>query len=569
MANVYQISARRKSEPDEYLDPRAKHIQRWIEASESARKKQLGENFSKAAEDLYGMQDAMNPGPVYRPAVSIPMLQRIMLEEANQISDLDPQIYIFNDSQRDKDREKALQAQWRLAKLNQHLLMAGLTARYCGVGFIVAGLDPDLANGKGGMWAKSLDPRYVFFDPGTDYTWDPSFAGWSTWMNIEDVRLKWPDTSRNVKARQSSGNVNPFSGDAGYGIEQPPGPMSSMPGIGSTQTRKGTFTESRVLVRHIFCKDYTRELVEKKDVPSNEFITPEMILKYPSGRWLVECEGIILQDGDSPYSKRRDITAPRFPLFPVYIIPPLFGAWGIPITRMTANLQQLAQRFYTQVFENGLRLNNGIWFIDENTGIDIDAFGGLPGEAKIIRNGSRIPQQVTPNAVGQAALTAPEKLLELQNSALGYTQSRQGNPGAGNISTDLFDSSVLQSSGLLQLAGRLLTDTVQSLGEFFFDTMGKYLRAQSSPVRTPDGIEMANWAGVIRPDKYDVVLDEQSIRPLSDAVVRKMTPELMKTGIVSTGRGLRTLGFPDADEIAKEQQETMALAALAKVKGKK
>jgi hypothetical protein len=48
-----------------------------------------------------------------------------------------------------------------------------------------------------------------------------------------------------------------------------------------------------------------------------------------------------------------------------------------------------------------------------------------------------------------------------------------------------------------------------------------------------------------------------------------MTPDLMKTGIVSTERGLSTLGYPGAEEIAKEQKEQLELAALARVKGAK
>ena len=39
-----------------------------------------------------------------------------------------------------------------------------------------------------------------------------------------------------------------------------------------------------------------------------------------------------------------------------------------------------------------LRMNNALWVIDENTGIDIDGFGGLPGEVVTIKPGSRPPQ---------------------------------------------------------------------------------------------------------------------------------------------------------------------------------
>jgi hypothetical protein len=586
MGNLVLMGTARKSQKQESIDPRSRHINDWVEASDSFRNKCLGETFAKNAEDLYNLADAMTPGPVYRPSLSIPMLQRIMLEEANQVSNLSPRMYIFpsagagdpsysgaqqadsslpSSSARDLAREVSLQAQWQISKMNLHLLMAGLTARYCGAGWIVAGFDPDLSRARGGMWARSIDPRLVFFDPGADYTWNPAYAGWGTWMNLEDVRLKWPETSRAISPRHTSGGFQPFSGDSGYGITQPQGPMSSMPGMPGQNARTQS-SEWRVLVRHCFCRDYTRETVEKDDVPATSLIDPEVRLKYPNGRWLVECEGVILQDGDNPYPPRRDIAAPRFPIFPNYVLPPLFGPWGIPVTRMTENMQRLAQRFYSQIFENGLRMNNALWVIEENTGIDIDGFGGLPGEVVTIKPGSKPPTPITPNAIGSGALQGAEKLLSLQNDVLGFSASRQGDPGAGNVSTDLFDSAVLQSSGLLQLAGRFLSETAQMAGEFFFDTMCKYQAKTTLPYRGPEGITLASWNGMVDPSTYDVALDDASVRPLSEAIVRKITPDLMKSGVVGPERGLRTLGYPDPEGIAKEQETSQALAALAKVK---
>jgi len=587
MANVFMIqNAARKSRKQESLDPRAKHLAQWVESSDSARNRALGENFAKAAEDLYSLSDAMTPGPVYRPSLSIPMLQRIMLEEASQVSNLSPRMYVFpspgssdpsyssaqsadpslpSSSPRDLAREVSLQAQWQISKMNLHLLMAGLTARYCGAGWIVSGFDPDLSRARGGMWAKSIDPRLVFFDPGTDYTWNPSYVGWGTWMNLEDVRLRWPVTSRAIQPRHTSGGFQPFSGDAGYGISQPPGPMSTMPGTPG-QNAKTQSSEWRVLVRHCFCRDYTREEVDRADLPPTSIINPEVRLKYPNGRWLVECEGVILQDGGNPYPPRRDIPAPRFPLFPNYVLPPLFGPWGIPVTRMTENMQRLAQRFYSQIFENGLRMNNALWVIDENTGIDIDGFGGLPGEVVTIKPGTRPPQPITPSAIGPGSLQAVDKLFSMQNDVLGFSASRQGEPGAGNISTDLFDSAVLQSSGLLQLAGRFLADTCEALGSFYFDCMCKYQQKSTMIYRGADNLTQASWAGIVDPTTYDIALDESSVRPLSEAVIKKLTPDLMKSGIVSTERGLRTLDYPGAEQIAQEQETNMALQALAKVK---
>ena len=103
-------------------------------------------------------------------------------------------------------------------------------------------------------------------------------------------------------------------------------------------------------------------------------------------------------------------------------------------------------------------------------------------------------------------------------------------------------------------------------GEFFFDTMCKYQQKTTLPYRGPEGITLAAWNGQIDPSTYDVALDEASVRPLSEAIVRKITPDLMSKGIVGPERGLRTLGYPDPEGIAQEQQTSQALAALAKVK---
>lgn len=569
MANVYTITRNKKSDPDEYRDKRVKHIEEWVRASEDYRNKTLGENFQKEAEELYNLTDSGSPSPTFRPLVRIPELQKMMLEEANQLSDCSPMIYVFSSEERDKQREKSLQAQWYRAKINWHILFASLVSRYCGVGFVCANFDPNLRNGKGGFWAKSLDPRFIGFDPSTDYTWDPAYVYWETYMNLEEVRKNWPDTSKNVKPRYGSAPVAPLKGDSGYGFEMPSGPMNSIPGMPVSTGGRKYLSDTRVKVRNVFCKDYTRELLNQRDLPDGQLTDPEFMWKYPGGRWLIECEGVILSDGDNPYPHKSDFNAPHFPLFPIWAIPPLFSPWGIPVTRLSNDLQMLSQRLYTQTFENAIRLNNGVWFIDSNTGIDAEAFGGLPGEIQTINPGSRLPEQKFPQQMPAHMTQLPEKLLELQRQVHGYTQARQGNPGAGNISTDLFDSAVLQSSGMLQLSGRLLADTCSNLGDFIFKTMGKFCSKQTLPFRSTDGIDIAKWEGIFRPDQYDIMLDETSIRPLSEAIVRKMTPELMKTGIVSTERGLRAIGYPNAEEIAKEQKENLELQALAKVRGAK
>jgi len=543
-----------------------------VRQSDEARNKALGENAFSEAEALYSLKGPTGEVPSFRPAVSVPELQKIILEDSNRISDVSPQVFIFKKGDREEEREKALQAQWQQARVNYHTLFATTTSRYCGTGFLQLCYSPDLRNGKGGLWVKSRDPRTVGFDPTTDYEFDPSYLYFEDWMHIEEIRKRWPLTSKNLKISGAGSTSATLSQTgSGYGFQMPSGPMTSMPGMPGAATAIGrTSSDTRLLVRHVFCKDYTREIVDKNNLPDGALTDPEFLWKYRNGRYIVECEGYILSDGSNPYPKRSDIPSPFFPIFPVWALPPLYGPWGIPVTRFSSTLQSLAEKLYTQLYENSVRLNNGVWFIDQSTGIDVESFGGMPGEVQSINPNSKVPECRTSPALPSNAYQFPSDLLKMQQRLQGQTEAKQGNPGQGNVSTSLFESSILQSSGMLQLAGRLQSFTISQLSTCMFYTMGRYMNRFSMPFRGDKSTDIVKWEGILDPHDYDLMLDEDSIQPLSEIALRRMVPDLMKTGVLNTERGLQMLGIPNAEKIALEQKEQQQLAALARVKnGKK
>ena len=110
---------------------------------------------------------------------------------------------------------------------------------------------------------------------------------------------------------------------------------------------------------------------------------------------------------------------------------------------------------WTQLYENAVRLNNGTWFIGENTGIDPEKFGGMPGEVQTINaNSIREIELKFPPAMPQHFTQLPQLLLDKQRELQGFTDARSGQPGAGNISPELFDASIMRAKGLTQLRGR-------------------------------------------------------------------------------------------------------------------
>ena len=557
-------TATRRKSVDE-RSPLVRHIDEWQRLSADARKKVVGEGWFEDVEKFISLTGYGNDqAPSFRPQIAIPELQSLMFNEGNDLSELSPIVYIFNgiSGKREEDRERIFRSEWRQMMVNYHLMFSILWSLFGGTGFLQGGYDPDARNGKGSFWAKMRHPKSTFPDPTTDYDLNWSYLILEDMRHIEWVKSHWPLTSARVKpkiAGMSSGRDNLLMNDSGYGFQMPPGPMSMIPGMPADRTMP---SDSRVRVRYAFCKDYTREKVENQEIPEGAITTPDFLWKYPNGRLIVECEGEILQDGDNPYPQSM------FNVVPVWGMPPMLGSiWATPPIRYTQALQGIAERMLTGVFENGIRLNNGVWFIDARTGIDPNDFGGLPGEVRIIDPNSPVPQCVFPAQMPAHFTQLPELLLNKQRVIQGFTEARQGKPGAGNISPDLQDASIEQSKGLTQLRGRMLGFSVQTFAELMFYTMARYYKTMRMAVRGDAGAEYGEWKNIQRPDQYDVLLDEASIQPMSEAMLRRIAPELKKVGALPDKELLEVYKFPDAAGVAQRIEREKELAALGRVKG--
>ena len=557
MANLALITSRKSAD---YYSPISRHLDEWERISDDHRDKQLGRNWFDEVESFYSLSEGADPLPSFRPAVRVPQLQVLMMHEANDLSETSPRPYIVNSQkgERDEDREKGLQFAWRKANVNYHAMFTTLMSLFSGMCPMQVGYEPDARQGRGSVWVKMRDPRTFKCDPWTDYTCNWSYVVFEDRMHLEEVKSRWGAAASQVRPRVGGRSVSPVLGDSGGGFQMPPGPMAMVPGLPGNRSIPN---DNRVRVRWCYCHDYTREKIEDHTLPSGAIVPADFAWKYPNGRLIVECEGWTLQDGDNPYPLKM------FPAVPFWSTLPLYSIWATPAIRYSKELQSAGERLYTGLFENAVRLNNGVWFIDERTGIDPEAFGGMPGEVQIINANSPVPQAVYPAAMPQSMTALPQMFLDKQKELQGFTDARSGKPGAGNISTDLFDSSVIRSQGVTQLRGRLNSVSFQRLGELLFYTMLRFQPSQNMFMKTAQGYETVKWQSTNRPDQYDFELDDASILPFSQAMLRKMAPELRKAGLLDVHTTLDTLEFPDAEKIAANIEQEQALVALAKTRG--
>ena len=220
---------------------------------------------------------------------------------------------------------------------------------------------------------------------------------------------------------------------------------------------------------------------------------------------------------------------------------------------------------YTQLVENMIRTNNVQCWIPEDSGIDIDAYGGLPGEVQVYR-GDKPPTMTTPPQIPQHMTGVPELLLQKVARYVGWTPERQGKAGEGNVSTDLFDASVFQSETLLRMKARMLSETYQRACLMAFHMMARF-KTLEDVVRPARGNRPAAvWTPIPQSADTYLEMDDTSVDAISSAMLKKLVIPLAKLGLIPSKYALETVGVPHAEELAAAAEKQMALAAVSKLK---
>src|SRR5215469_1321968 len=96
--------------------------------------------------------------------------------------------------------------------------------------------------------------------------------------------------------------------------------------IFATMREPAVFAGAPGRLRTTYCLDYTRELIG--ELPTDPNLEPRYRWKYPRGRVVIDCEDVVLADGQMPLRKN--------PLIPVWATPPLYGTWAVPLTRYSS-----------------------------------------------------------------------------------------------------------------------------------------------------------------------------------------------------------------------------------------
>lgn len=530
------------------------------------RKQVLDLTWFKDMREFYNLAVSPSRSPSFRPSITVPQLQLLSITEASDLADMNPKIYIVNKDKRVKDRETALQAEWRDSFVNNQLMLASIWSMLNGNGYIQLGFDPYAKKGRGQVFARMRDPESVYYDPACTDEDDWHYLILEDRMYPDEIKARWPETGGKAKANPPS-DIMPGeqTGQNMFTLQMTAGPMS-VPGMNMTggEVSVGP-SDGRLRVRwtYIFdptVQDIARDTLGRK-TEIDKVVPANFELKYPNGRLIIDCEGLEnpLYDGDNPNPSRA------FGLVRILGMPALGSFQAPPPVRYTRPLQQTAERMFTQVFENAVRLNNGVWFIPEDTGITADDFGGIPGEVRVIGAQSKPPTMVQPKPFPPHMLEYPKYLLGLQKELQGFSPAREGKQGSGNVGVELFDAAVFQSQSMTRMRGKLMAESVARIAQQFFALMAAYYKDAKFPDYTKE-FDMVGWDKIDSPESFNLYIDPASIVPISQSALQKLVPVLKKEGLLSARTALELSGIPGASEEASQIEAEQSLNALSRLK---
>ena len=548
----------------------AKQLDELVRMSSQEREQKQGGNHVADMKNFYNLTYYPTAStPSFRPRVILPEAQFLAMCEATDLTNDTPKTYISINGRADEQREKAFAAAWRLGMFNNRIFDAVFWSQLSNPSWIQLGYNPDARNGKGMVWLDALDPSTLFPDPHArnDRTW--AYVVQERYFYVDEIRRMFPEKGKYVKI---GGGYDDYEDNETEGsrfdlsMELPPGPLRMDAPEGFEHQRNGP----RVRVRFAWVKDYARDRVEEiAGVRAGEgfelVVQPKFKWRFPNGRFIIECNGIILADGPNFIPRLPEDDFGTFPFIGIWSMPHLDSIYGPPPVRYVKSPQEIAERMYTQLIENMIRTNNVQCWIPRDSNIDIDAYGGLPGEVQVY-DGDKPPTMSSPPQIPQHMTQIPELLLQKVARYSGSTAERQGQAGGGNVSPELFDAAVFQGQTFVRMKARLLAESYQRLARMVFYTMARFKRDEDTLMPQRGKQKSCSWLPVPEGSECDLELDAVSLQAVSSTMLKNLTMALSKTGTLPLKFVFDTLGLPNSEELASDAQRQMELSALSKLR---
>jgi hypothetical protein len=335
--------------------------------------------------------------------------------------------------------------------------------------------------------------------------------------------------------------------------------------------------KDKAMLITLYVKDDSFDEEEKEDEAGEKVY--EQRKRYPNGRKIVVCSGVLLEDGPNPYDDGE------FPYqrWQNYVLPREF--WGISEVEQLESPQKIFNKLVSFSLDVLTLMGNPIWIVSNDSDVDVDNLFNRPGLIIEKSPGSEVRREEGVQ-LQPYVLQLIDRMQQWFNDIAGTQDvSRGATPGSVTAASAI---SSLQEAALTRVRqkSRNLDMYLQNLGQQYasrvmqFYTAPRVFRITSNEGATryfkasfQEGkAYVQNWSGtgydmpqeLGATGKLDVRVTTGSTLPFAKAEKEQKLLSLFDRGIIDAEEVMKGMEYPNWEAILARVQEKAAQAAAAK-----
>ena len=446
---------------------------------------------------------------------------------------------------------------------------------FYGTGLSSCTWDGDEEHGAGAICFESSDPFHCFPDPeARDVNKQSRYFIEARPRPLDWVKRRYPEHKEHVKAdlidltKGSKQDLRKItfrspSDDRLY-LEQEGNPSDSLDKDKCLVITLWLSEDETIDENEVTNEDGTKEYEQRK--------------RYPRGRKIVVCSGVLLKDDHNPYS---DAQIP-FQRWQNYVLPREF--WGISEVEQLESPQKIFNKLVSFALDVLTLMGNPIWVVSNDADIDTDNLFNRPGLIVEKNPGSEVRREEGVQ-LQTYVLQLIDRMQQWFNDIAGTQDvSRGATPGSVTAASAI---SSLQEAALTRVRqkSRNLDAYMQCVGQQYASRVmefytaprvfrltnnegaSRYFKAAISEGKAT--VQMWNGEGWDMPvemqasAKLDVRVTTGSTLPFAKAEKEQKLLQLFDRGIIDAEEVMRGTDYPNWEAVLQRVQQRQAAAAAA------
>jgi hypothetical protein len=445
-------------------------------------------------------------------------------------------------------------------------LRIGLDQLKFGIGFlnpVVDAFRAGMFDNNGEHIINRIDPRYVWPDAYAD-SWDfkrMKYCIIARPMDRSDIIRKWPTKGWKVKPGGKAG---------ARALEQPEAAQVNGGRVESPFNRSSLALGGRD--RHIVLECYLFD-ARVRQVPANKDGDPifnpdgsevtRWDERYPKGRLMVACNGVMLQDGPNPFNHgtvplvayQKGVRDQLFSYSPIELLD-LVDRWMAPLLK--------------EAYDNCRAWMNSPWAVDWNAFLKPEQYKNLswePDQIFLVKPNSRVAR-IPPSDLPQSVFMMFDKLKNIFDQVLGVNNVSRGDLQEGaQLAADTVQG--LQGAALKRvlLEQELDKEATKQLGHQIIQNIRQFYTVPVEfTIKDPLGQDKKyKWDNTLIKSDWDIGVEAGNTAG-AEVSTQQRAAELYKMRAIDDIELLKTLRWPNPEDVVQRKRQWLVQLAQMGIK---